>query len=63
MAKSTKVKVTSTKPAREVVVVAAEEKPGMTWQDGVAIVTTIGLICAILVADKALAGYGAGKFF
>lgn len=66
MAKSTKGKPAA-KPAAKAVrapeAPVAEERSGMTWEDGVAIFTAVALIAAILVADKGLAGYGAGTFF
>lgn len=70
MAKSNKGKVVTTTRTTKVsrtadadVAPVVVERGGMSWQDGVAIVTTIALIAAILVADKGMAGYGAGKFF
>ena len=48
--------------ATEVEVV--EEKKGMGWEGGVAIVTTIVLLVAILCVDYDLGHkYGAGMFF
>jgi hypothetical protein len=69
MAKSNKakptVKVTKTaKPAKvttEVEITEEARPAGM--EAGVAIVTTIALIAAILVVDYSLSGYGAGMFF
>lgn len=70
MAKSTKGKAVVTSRTTKItrtsdvdVAPVVEERGGMSWQDGVAIVTTIALLAAILVADKAMSGYGAGKFF
>ena len=41
-----------------------EEKKGMGWEGGVAIVTTILLVVAVLCVDYDLgAKYGAGMFF
>ena len=54
----------SAKPAgmaAEVEVV--EEKQGIGIEGGLAIVTTLALIGAILVIDYSLAGYGAATFF
>lgn len=71
MAKSRKIASTrSVKPAKgdnraatsEVEVV--EEKKGMGWEGGVAIITTILLVIAILCVDKDLgAKFGQGTFF
>ena len=62
-----KVVVKTTKPVAvsrtttEVDVVEERKPAGM--EAGIAIVTTIALIAAILVIDHGLAGYGAGMFF
>lgn len=68
MAKSRK--IASTKPAKadkkaptaEVEVV--EEKKGMSWEDGVAVITAVVLLVAICCVDYDLGTkFGAGMFF
>lgn len=69
MAKSNKSKpagkaAKSAKPAKVTteVEITEEAKPaGM--EAGIAIVTTVALVAAILVVDYGLSGYGAGMFF
>lgn len=43
-------------------VVADEERGGMSWQDGVAVFTSVALLAACLVCLKALGEYGYGMF-
>jgi hypothetical protein len=68
-AASTKVSVKKTTTVRrpapaEVDVVVDESKGGMGWAEGVAILTTLLLIAAILVTDYELGHhYGLGVFF
>ncbi|MBK8178262.1 MAG: hypothetical protein IPK67_05080 [Planctomycetes bacterium] len=49
-------------PAAEVEVV--EEKKGMSWEDGVAVITTVVILVAVLCVDYDLGHkFGAGMFF
>jgi hypothetical protein len=70
MAKSRKIASTKAgKPASEKKAPAAEvevveEKRGMGWEDGVAVITTIVIVVAILCVDYDLGHkFGAGMFF
>jgi hypothetical protein len=70
MAKSRKVtvsktrSVTRTQAAPEAEVEVVEESKGMGWEGGVAIITTILLLVAILMTDYDLGKhYGTGMFF
>lgn len=40
-----------------------EESPGMGWEAGVAIITAIALVVAILLVDHGMGPLGGGVFF
>jgi len=60
-AKAAKSAKPAAKATTEVEIVEESKPAGM--EAGVAIVTTLALIAAILVVDYGLSGYGAGMFF
>ncbi len=68
MAKSntrkTSSRATTSKTTEVAEVDIVEEAPGMGWESGVAIITALMLLVAILLVDYQLGrDYGAGAFF
>ncbi len=56
-------KAKSKKPATAVGVEVVEDTPGMGFEAGVAIATSVILVAAILFLDKLLGQFGKGLFF
>ena len=50
-------------PARPAELEIVEEKPGFGLEEGVIFITTLVLVIAFVMIDRARGGYGEGMFF